>query len=80
MVRMGLGGLPILLVFSGGALGAIIGFVAFSINTKVFRSSIMSVILRVLLTGVASVTAVLAYLLVAFLISSAAGSNIQMTT
>ena len=32
--------LPILLVLIGGALGALAGFVAFAINTKIFRSSL----------------------------------------
>ena len=33
-------GLPVLLIFIGGALGAILGFLATSINTRIFRSEI----------------------------------------
>jgi len=34
------GGLPVLLFFVGGALGALAGIAAFSINAKIFRSSL----------------------------------------
>ena len=66
------GGWPILLLFVGGVLGAIAGFIAFSVNTKIFRSSMGSVE-KYLLTAVISAVAVMAYLVVATLLASALG-------
>ncbi len=66
------GGLPILLVFLGGALGAIAGFVAFGINTQVFRST-RNTALKFILTAVVSALAVVAYLILATLLLSALG-------
>jgi hypothetical protein len=58
--------LPILLVFIGGALGALAGFIGFAINTQIFRSSLPGVA-KFALTAVVSVLAVVAYLVVATL-------------
>jgi hypothetical protein len=59
------GGLPIALVFIGGALGAI-AVIGFTINTKVFRTEMNSV-LKYVITGVVSVLAVVAYFIAAIL-------------
>ena len=47
--------IPIVLLFVGGLLGAIVGFIAFTINTRLFRSE-MTPAAKYLLTG--GVTAV----------------------
>ena len=65
------GGLPIVLVFVfiGGALGAlgtIAGIIGFTINTKIFRTGMNSV-LKYVITGVVSVLAVVAYFIAAML-------------
>ncbi len=60
------GGLPIALVFVGGALGAIAGIVGFTINAKVFRSGMNSV-LKYVVSGIVSVLAVVAYFVAAVL-------------
>jgi len=60
------GGLPIALVFIGGALGAITGIIGFTINTKIFRTGMNSV-LKYVITGVVSVLAVVAYFIAAML-------------
>jgi hypothetical protein len=52
--------LPILLVFIGGAVGALAGFIGFAINTQVFRSSRPGVA-KFALTAVVSVLAVVVY-------------------
>ncbi|NTW12346.1 MAG: hypothetical protein HGA30_03435 [Anaerolineales bacterium] len=62
------GGWPVVLLFVGGALGAIAGLVGFSINAKIFRTE-MSEVLKYVVTGVVSVLAVLAYFVVALVIS-----------
>ena len=66
-------GLPILLIFIGGALGALAGIVAFGINTQIFRSS-RNTGLKFVLTAVVSVLAVAVYLALAVLVSGALGS------
>ena len=62
------GGLPILLIFIGGALGGATGFIGFSANTKIFRKE-MSDVLEYLATGAVSVLAVVAYFIVATIFS-----------
>jgi len=62
------GGLPVLLAFAGGALGAITGLVAFSINAKVFRSELHDV-LKYIVSGLYSITALIAYLFFATIVS-----------
>jgi hypothetical protein len=56
--------LPILLVFYGGLLGAIAGFIAFSINTNVFRSK-MNTPLKYVATGLISILFAIIYIIVA---------------
>ncbi|MFZ2358493.1 MAG: hypothetical protein WA040_04045 [Anaerolineae bacterium] len=65
-------GLPILLVFIGGALGVLAGIVAFGINTQIFRSS-RSTGLKFVLTAIVSVLAVAVYLALAVLLSGVLG-------
>jgi hypothetical protein len=65
-------GLPILLIFVGGALGALAGIVAFGINTQIFRSS-RNTGLKFILTAVVSLLAVAVYLALAALLMSAVG-------
>ena len=54
------GGLPILLVFMGGLLGGLTGFIGFSANTKIFRTD-MNDVVKYLATGAVSVLTVVAY-------------------
>ena len=58
------GGWPLLLLFVGGALGAIAGMISFIINAKVFRSE-MSEVLKYVVSGVVSVSALIAYFVAA---------------
>lgn len=62
------GGWPVLLLFFGGALGAIAGVLGFSINAKIFRTE-MSEVLKYVVTGAVSVLAVVAYFVVALVVS-----------
>jgi hypothetical protein len=65
--------LPILLVFAGGLLGGITGFIGFSANTKVFRSK-MNPVVKFMLTAGISVAAVIAYLILGILLYAITGS------
>lgn len=60
-------GLPIALVFVGGALGAIAGIIGFTINAKIFRTEMNSV-LKYVVSGVVSILAVVAYFIAATLL------------
>ncbi len=60
------GGLPVLLIFGGGALGAIAGLIGFSINIRVFRTGPNSA-MRYVVSGAVSALAVAAYFVVAIL-------------
>lgn len=62
------GGWPVLLLFIGGALGAITGMIAFAINAKVFRAE-MSQALKFVVTGVVSILAVVVYFVAAIAFS-----------
>jgi hypothetical protein len=64
--------LPILLVFIGGAIGAMTGFIGFSANAKVFRSELNTVVKFMLTAGI-SVVAVIAYFILAMLFYAATG-------
>ena len=59
--------LPIMLIFTGGAPGALIGILAMSFNLKVFRSS-ENALLKYLLTGAVGVGAFVVYFVLAILI------------
>ena len=61
------GGLPILLLFVGGAIGGILGGVAFTLNAKVFRTE-SNLFLKFLFSGAISMLAVLTYLFIGFLL------------
>lgn len=63
------GGLPVLLIFIGGALGAIAGMVAFGVNTQIFRSD-RSTPLKFIFTAVVSAVGVVVYLVLALLLAS----------
>lgn len=54
-------GLPILLIFYGGMLGAIFGFFGFAMNMKIFRSDLNG-LTKYFLTGCLSVIVVAVYL------------------
>jgi hypothetical protein len=64
--------LPILLVLIGGALGALAGFVAFAISTRIFRSSLPA-LGQYGLSLLVSLLAVIVYLTLATLFYSALG-------
>ena len=64
--------LPILLVFIGGAIGSMTGFIGFSANAKVFRSELNTVVKFMLTAGI-SVLAVIAYFVLAMLFYAVAG-------
>ena len=57
-------GMPLILIFVGGAIGGLIGGITFWINIKVFRSE-MSTIERYLLVGLVSAIGFFAFLIVA---------------
>ena len=59
-------GLPLVLIFLGGAIGGACGAVAFVINSKIFRSE-SDGLLKYLITGVVSFAAVVVYLIAAVL-------------
>jgi hypothetical protein len=64
------GGLPILLAFMGGAIGAVIGLLASGLNLSLFRSQ-FSPIVKYALVGLVSVAAVIVYIVLAGLFLSA---------
>lgn len=57
-------GLPLILVFIGGLLGAIVGVLAFTASTSIFRSG-SSKFSKYALSGLISILAVLIYLVLA---------------
>lgn len=61
-------GWPVMLLFIGGALGAIAGMIGVTINAKVFRTE-MSDVLKYVVSGVVSVLAVVAYFVAAIILS-----------
>jgi hypothetical protein len=64
--------LPIILIFIGGALGALAGLVGFSISTSIFRSSLPGVA-KFGLSAVVSVVTVIVYLVVVMVFLSSMG-------
>ncbi len=60
-------GLPFLLVFLGGAVGAFVGLIGFSVNAKIFRST-WPMLAKFAVTAVVSGVAAGAYLVVITLI------------
>ncbi len=65
--------LPVLLVLVGGALGAIAGFIAFAISTRIFRSSLPG-LAKYGLSLLVSLLAIVVYLTAATLFYSAIGA------
>jgi len=65
--------LPVLLIFAGGAIGAIVGFVAAGINASIFRSD-RSTFMRYALTAGVSLLAVVGWIAFAVVFLSAVGS------
>lgn len=61
-------GLPILLVFAGGVLGAILGMVATSFSTRIFRSE-MDTAAQYAVVAVISIVAVVTYFIIVLIIS-----------
>ena len=61
-------GLPVLLVFVGGAVGGIAGFTAFAANKKLFRGE-FNTIVKYALTGIVSALGIFAYFVVAAMIA-----------
>lgn len=70
--EMLLSAMPIVLVFIGGLLGAIIGILAFGANAAIFRSG-MNKVVKVLLALLIIVVAVIVYLVVATVFQLAIG-------
>ncbi len=66
------GGLPILLVFLGGALGALAGAIAFGVNIQIFHST-RNAVVKFILTAVVSVLAVAVYFVLAIMFAQALG-------
>lgn len=64
--------LPILLVFTGGAIGALAGIIGFSVNTSLFRSSLPG-LAKFALSAVVSVVTVIAYFVLATLFLTVIG-------
>ncbi len=62
------GGWPVLLLFVGGALGAVAGIIGFSINARIFRAEMNSA-LKYLVSGAVSALSVLAYFIAAVIFS-----------
>ncbi|MBU5675779.1 hypothetical protein KQI88_05065 [Alkaliphilus sp. MSJ-5] len=67
--------LPLLLLLWGGALGAMCGFIAISINSKIFRSS-MNQFLKFLTTIIISLLAAVVYFIIGSLAYLALEPNI----
>ncbi|MBN1267896.1 MAG: hypothetical protein JXA25_20560 [Anaerolineales bacterium] len=59
--------LPVALITIGGALGALVGVIVFTLNARLFRSDLNPVI-RYLLTGLTSFASALVYVLLATLL------------
>lgn len=64
--------LPLLLIFVGGAIGAIVGLVAGGINASIFRSS-RSTAARYLLTAGVSILSLVVWLVIAVVFLTAVG-------
>ena len=66
-------GLSVLLIFSGGIIGGVVGFISFSINMKIFRSPLQTGAKYFASAGV-SAAAVIIYFIVASLFLTAIGN------
>ncbi len=68
-------GLPILLMFIGGAIGGFLGATAFWINTRIFRSADIGNFEKYLLTGAVTLILGLGWALMLFLIAAFAAGD-----
>ena len=66
--------IPLLIIFSGGVIPVLIGFIAFSINATLFRSQ-KTTLAKYGLTGLVSFAALIVFLIVAVGFSLLLGSN-----
>ena len=64
--------LPMALIFVGGLIGAFVGFAGFFINSKLFRSSLNGAA-KYLAGGAVSLAAVITYVILALMVTSAIG-------
>ncbi|HEY9060805.1 MAG TPA: hypothetical protein VIO64_09935 [Pseudobacteroides sp.] len=64
-----IGGIPMLIVFLGGAIGAMVGFAGMMINYKIFRSK-MNAALKILSVAGITLAVYITYLGLAFLIGN----------
>lgn len=64
--------LPLALIFVGGLIGAFVGFAGFFINSKLFRSS-MNGAAKYLAGGAVSLAALITYVILALMVTSAIG-------
>jgi hypothetical protein len=62
------GGWPIMLLFLGGALGAVAGMISITINARIFRTG-MSSLLKYIASGAVSIFTVVAYFVAAMIIA-----------
>ena len=65
--------LPLVLIFSGGAIGGLLGAIGLFANIKLFRSSLSNIV-KYLATGAVIVAVGVAYAIVAMLVATAVGS------
>jgi hypothetical protein len=63
-------GAPLMLVFVGGALGALFGALAAYFNTRIFRSN-MQIVMKYMLTTAISCAAILIYLILRLMLTMA---------
>jgi hypothetical protein len=63
------GSLPVLLIFAGGALGGIAGFIGLSANIKVFRSNQNPVMKYVLTAGISLIAVIVFFILATVFLS-----------
>ena len=64
-------GVPILLLFIGGILGALFGALALYFNTRIFRSNMQPVLMKYMLTAAISCAITLIYLVLAIFLNMA---------
>lgn len=63
------GGLPVLLLFVGGAIGGLIGAIGFMINAKIFRSELNGVLKYVLVATITLLSVVAYFILGALFVT-----------
>ena len=63
---------PLLIIFVGGLIGGVVGFIGFALNAKVFRSK-LNTLVKFLLTAGISILAVVVYFVLAMLFYAVTG-------